>query len=227
MKKAFTLVELLVVVSIISIVTIFSMSSFMRFIDEKEIESGIIIFKDDIKSLDKKIKNKEILDYKIEFSTWTKYKIIENNFDLDKYLTIDSIYWTWEIKLQNAETSDKFYIKIYEDGQKKVFSWWLTEYNLKINDNFDYKITWYLSWTKIKELNTITIKNLEKDEKTLILYKLTDTKIPEIAFSDKIFLENISWKKSFLYKDWTKIDTNKINLYFEKNGKEAQTNIEF
>lgn len=212
MKKAFTLVELLVVISIIAITSIIWISSFFNFVWQQEINSKISTFEDDIKSLDKKVKNREIFDYKIVLEEWKKtYKIVENSFDLEKFIAFSGS----EIVLENAETSDNFGLKIYKWEKLSFSSWSLVKYNLTLDENYDYKIIWFFP----DEINNIKIKNFEQNEKTMFLLKLTSSNIQR----NKVMLKNILWKKFIVDNSWSNLD--KLKIIFEKDGKEWSLEI--
>ena len=93
MKKkilAFTMIELLVVVSIISIISITSINWFFNFLQDKELKTKTITILNYIWELDKKIKNNSIYDYDIKFSSSINdaYLIYENIYDNDQYVKL-------------------------------------------------------------------------------------------------------------------------------------------
>jgi Tfp pilus assembly protein PilE len=67
-KNAFTFVEILFVISIISFLTFSSVMYFNNFVDRKKIDGDIYLIKSSFEELDSKVKNNEIYDYEIKFS---------------------------------------------------------------------------------------------------------------------------------------------------------------
>jgi len=81
-KLGFTLVELLVVITIIMIITTSWTLYFFKFLDSTDLKNDISKIQSDINNFDFKIKNYEIFDYEVEFlsgSLWYTYYIIFNN----------------------------------------------------------------------------------------------------------------------------------------------------
>jgi len=147
---AFTLIELIVVISIITLISSTWIFYFLDFVQEQEISQKLYIVEDDIKQLDKQIKNYEILDYELQFNTtntWSKsYITYINNFDSENQeLTITNTTWSWIIK---AIGSWSGILRIYK--KNKLYVQKMIDRNLDYNYDFDdsqnYKIRdnkWY------------------------------------------------------------------------------------
>jgi|TARA_Y100001960_G_C14670073_1_gene825486 prepilin-type N-terminal cleavage/methylation domain-containing protein len=67
--KAFTLIELIVVSSIMVLISATSVFYFIDFIHLQETEQKVQLLEMDMKKYDQSIKNKEIYDYTMEFNT--------------------------------------------------------------------------------------------------------------------------------------------------------------
>ena len=183
-NKGFTLIELLIVIAIIAIMSVIWISSFSRQIDSFRNQKILWNILWDIRSLDNKVANKDIFDYKIQFLKDKKYYIIsENTFDIDYSLEFDDS-GSWKIEFSWA-TSWSWIIKYYKNY--KFQKWEEIAYDSSLTWTFDvewyYKINWSFSW---ETLNTLYIKyySTQKDNE----FKLK---------SNNCIITNILWKKTF------------------------------
>jgi prepilin-type N-terminal cleavage/methylation domain-containing protein len=209
-KKAFSLIELIIVSSILVIVSSSGVIYFTDFIDNLALKKTISIIWNNFETLDKKIDRKEIFDYELYLSGWTNYYTSsENIFDSDVSIEISSLNldnWIWEIKFNRA-SSWTGVIKYYKGYKfKKLeqlnYNWSFTGNFL---DPFSYKIEWSFSWKTVNSINF----NYFDDKKLIRLVKIDTNKDNNI---DSIVIKNILWKKTF----WND-NVNKITLTFENN----------
>lgn len=221
-KIAFTMIELLVVVSIISIISITAINWFFNFLQNKELvlkANEISLY---IDNLDKKIKNHEIYDYNviIDSSINNSFITYENIYDTNQNIilnyninnnqwTINLIWLAWEL----------WNLIIYKE-KKLYFSDNLISNSTNINfeEAYNYKILSTLSWTtQINKLNSIDLIRFDKESSLLKLIKISEN----IWTNDlwKIEIKNIWWKKEF-YNSWILLNKNEIYLYFENKWKE-------
>lgn len=225
MKKkiiAFTMIELLVVVSIISIVSITSINWFFNFLQNKEINLKANEISLYIDSLDKKVKNHEIYDYNIIIDSSINNSFIsyENIYDSSKkvILNYDNINNSWSINLIWA-TWEVWNKNIYKD--KKLFSYESILSNntwVILEKNYNYKIISTLSWTTdITKLNNIDLIRFDKESSLLKLIKISS----DLWTNDiwNLEIKNIWWKKEF-YNSWILLNKNEVYLYFENKWKE-------
>jgi len=221
-KKAFTLIELLLVITIIIIVTASWTFYFFKFLDSKNINSNIEIIKNNLWNIDKKVIDYEIFDYELVFkigSFWYIYYL--NKFDNinTQSINFDFNTWTWVISTNATAT---WWIRILKIFKKyKLFK----EYILDSKDIYTgsfinseyYKITWNLYW---KELNSIHIKyyienNVFKEKENYLILDSINTKIDKTGSScSKLIIDNIWWKKTILC--WN-TPVNKAYLFFSQN----------
>lgn len=226
MKKkiiAFTMIELLVVVSIISIISVTSINWFFNFLQNKELNLKANEVSLYIDWLDKKIKNHEIYDYNILINTSINSSFIsyENMYDTDKnvLLNYESSNNSWSLSL-TWSSWELWNLSMYKD--KKLFYSnniiWTIVNNLIFEDEYNYKIISTLSGTTdINKLNTIDLIRFDKENSLLKILKVTtDTWSIDIW---NIEIKNIWWKKEF-YNSWSILDKNEIYLYFENKWKE-------
>lgn len=225
MKKkiiAFTMIELLVVVSIISIISVTSINWFFNFLQNKELNLKANEVSLYIDSLDKKVKNHEIYDYNIIIDSSINNSFIsyENIYDTNQniILNYDSNNNSWTINL-NWLTWELWNLIMYKD-KKLFFSdnlLWSTS-NTVFEKNYNYKIMSTLSWvTDITKLNTIDLIRFDKESTLLKLLKISS----DLWTNDiwKLEIKNIWWKKEF-YNSWSMLNKNEVYLYFENKWKE-------
>jgi prepilin-type N-terminal cleavage/methylation domain-containing protein len=67
--KAFTLIELIIVITIITFITTSSVFYFLDFVKNQEIKQRIEVIENNIKQLDSDIKKYKIFDYELLFNT--------------------------------------------------------------------------------------------------------------------------------------------------------------
>lgn len=141
MKKiinAFTFIEVLFVITIISFLSVSAISYFNNFVDTKKLDTDLYMIRDSIDKLDLKVKNKEIYDYEINFSGSNYlYKLNQSVNPIKTIFSIDEITkeftmtsgltytWSWDIKIYNEE---KLLSKKTLD-LKETFTWKMDLYN--------------------------------------------------------------------------------------------------
>ena len=204
--KAFSLVELIIVSSILIIVSSSGVLYFSDFIDDLTFKKTINSINDNFETLDNKINKKEIFDYEIYLSWWTDYySSSENIFDLNTFIEFNELNnWIWKFSF-NWATSWTGNIKLYKDYKfikNDIINYdWSFTWNL---DNINkYKITWSFSWNT---LNTINF-NYFDNKKFIKLIKIMSGSVN----LDSIIIKNILWKKKF----WDNDLNEKIILVFE------------
>lgn len=226
MKKkiiAFTMIELLVVVSIISIISVTSINWFFNFLQNKELNLKANEVSLYIDSLDKKVKNHEIYDYNIIIDSSINNSFIsyENIYDTSKNMIMnyDNINNSWTLNLiwSNWEAWN---LNIYKD--KKLLFWNIifleTLGNINLDVNYNYKFVSTLSGTTdITKLNTIELIRFDKESSLLKLLKVSSDLWTSNIW--KLEIRNIWWKKEF-YNSWSLLNKNEVYLYFENKWKE-------
>ena len=221
--KAFTLIELIIVITIITFITTSSVFYFLDFVKNQEIKQRIEIIENNIKQLDSDIKKYKIFDYELSFNTWNfswAYIIYLNKFDNKYNQTIDFNTTTWSWIIITNTSSWTWIIKIFK--KQKLFI--AKEYDSSSNFEFDfnkadfYKIKATLSWETLNDINInyFSDDNINPSKNNnLDLIKISETKDWSDIWNIKI--KNIWWKK--IITDWTN-KYNKIYLLFENNWKQ-------
>jgi len=226
--KAFTLIELIIVISIITLITTSSVFYFLDFVNNQEIKQKIQLIENDLLELDKEVKNYKTFDYQLEMDTSTlswKYIVYKNIFDLNntqKILFNNSNSFTWTIRT-SWDSSFTWTLKLYKD--LKLFlntsKTWSVDYNFNFNEKQKYKMLWTLSWEVLNEidLNYYSINNLNPNTgNTINLTEINTQEDKNWSNIDKLIITNIGWDKKFY--SWSISTTNKISenqlyLFFE------------
>lgn len=207
-KYAFSLVELIVVSSILIIISSSGMIYFTDFIDDLAFNKMIIKVWDNFKDLDKKIDRKEIFDYELYLSGWINYYISsENIFDLKtsiKFNNLNSWIWYLSFSWSNSWTGVIKYYSNYKFKKEEIINWTWT-FTWSFDNPTNYKIEWSFSW---ETLNTMYFNYFEKN-KYIKLLSIHDGS----NYLNSIVIKNILWKKTF----WNNNSLDKITLTFEDN----------
>ncbi len=223
--KAFSLVELLVVITIIAIISASWLMYFTDFANNLKIRNAIYEIKGDLEGLDNKINNKKLFDYEIYFEINSLYYYdYKNNFDLNyrqKLVSLDSNTWIWNIKIDWA-SSWTWRIKYYRDykfkKEEEISYNWTFSWNFKKYKN--NLIEWYFLWEKLNsiDINYFSINNIDLETQDYIVLVWINTKQDKSGASyNKIIIKNILWKKEFYDNSLNEIATEKIYLFFENN----------
>ena len=229
-KKAFSLIELIVVISIITITTSSWVFYFFDYVKNQEISQKLTKIEDEIIYLDNQIKNFEIYDYEVNFNTsntWSKlFTIYKNIFDSkNQKINIINESWSWIIKTYPNSWSGT--IKIYKNNKLYINNEInrSIDYTFNFNEEEKYKIKWTLSWETLNEieLNYYSEENVILNNKNKInLIKISEDKNSLDLWN--LSFKNIWWIKKF-YTNWTEITSNEIYLLFENNWKEKHIKI--
>lgn len=228
-KNAFTFVEILFVISIISFLTFSSVMYFNNFVDRKKIDGDIYLIKSSFEELDSKVKNNEIYDYEIKFSGKLYYLLRLNqvinptkinfsmnedtkNFNMTTNLTNPGI---WDIKTYIV---DKV-LDVKSIDQQGVFTWTLNQYS-------SYNIYSTLDWGEDKLwIFYFSLDNLSSSWITTN-FAHANTKLDKTwAQSHNFILKNVNNKFKFYSgsTEWKNID--EVYLFFEKNWIEKHIKI--
>ncbi len=227
-RSAFTLIELIVVITIIVVITTSWVFYFLDFVKTQGIKQKLIIIEDNIKKLDKKVKNYEIFDYNLKFntsSTWSKLYITSiNSFDtISQTLEIINSSWSWEIKVISATWT--WTIKIYKNNKMFLYEEkdWLSDTYFNFNSSKNYKIESIHSWEILNEisLDYFSEENIYPDNNNFLeLVEINTKKDKSWNNYSSITITNIWWNKNI----WN--NENEIFLFFENNWIESFIKID-
>ena len=228
LNKAFTLVELLVVTTIITLLSVWSVFYFLDFVKNQEIIQKVMLIEDNFDDLDKQIKDYKIFDYQLIFNTWSLsnlYVTYINNFDIpyNQDITFSSTTWIWIIET-NWLSSQEWKIKLFKKNKLFLFETKAgnDNYSFVFNKENYYKTTWTLSWEILNEIhiNYFSEDNIYPEKNnSLILYDINIKEDKSWTQISELEITNIWWVKKF-YDEWVEFLSNEVYLFFENNWKE-------
>lgn len=232
--SAFTLVELIMVMAIISIVSVFSFSYFWDFSSKQAINEDLSNINTSIKKFDIDVRNMKIYDYKMIFSSWSFYYTTYTNyqnqdyrqiFDFDKNTYSGTLSATWNF----VYTWANFNYSIYSDTKKILTNNMpiTSKYTFLLSDEKNWQINSSISGAIVNDIYL----NFYSQENTSIDSNLSSKLILDKIYkgSDKtwelsqLIIENINNKKFIKDQNGQIID--KAFLFFERAWKEISLEI--
>ncbi|PZM86739.1 hypothetical protein DLH72_00175 [Candidatus Gracilibacteria bacterium] len=227
-NKGFTFIELLIVITIIGIVGIFSVGSFVNFYKNKEFTSKINNLEIFLKKEDLKVKNKEVFDYEIKFEKSRSFFVVYEDIFEEKGLKLNfknnsQISLKANNELENILDNKKIITDIYKNGRfiKQIK---LEKNNLKIDykentedkreklieENKNYEFKFYLE--NKEKLNNLIINKFDLEE-NLLLKDISDSKEKINSFNNLKIINIFNEKKILLDGNETK----EAYLFFESS----------
>lgn len=214
----FTFIEILVVISILAIVSAFSISSFNKGFERQSLKSEINIFADTIKNLDNEIWV-SITDYNIYLLTGSYYYYYTNNLykNTIQYISFTSMSgtsFTWTIQTNDTVKTDmdlQIYFNTKKINATSVSSTGAFLYNISTKWKYEFR-----SFIGELSLNPIS---LEFFSKTDIKKPIDVTSIKDDLWNTYtwVILKNNLWKKTFTTMTGMIINQ-KLNINFEMIG---------
>jgi prepilin-type N-terminal cleavage/methylation domain-containing protein len=219
LKSGFTFVELIVVISIISLLSVNSVFYFNDFIWKQELSYDISKLESTIKDLDADVKNQKSFDYNLNFkknSYW--YYISQNSIwnDIKQEVTFDTISWVGIINL-NPSSIEIWEIKVYKWHKKieQITKNWSENINIQINDTIH--VLWTLSWSTLNKLS-LSYFDVDKESETKNTF-IIDILDKNMVSQNSLTIQNISWNKVY---NWNlPILETPVYIIFEKNWIES------
>jgi len=228
-SNAFTLVEIMFVIAIITFLSVSGVNYFNTFINEKKIETDNFIIDNKLRELDLKIKNKEIYDYEASFS-WEKdyllYKFNQSTREANSTLSIDKLTksfvlslnltetWSWEIKVFNK---NKFLYSRLID-QSKNFTGYLNKHQ-----SYDF-ISDFSIWQENLWILYFSEENLNSSWLTTNFIEANTEPDKSWLKTNDFILKNINSKKYF-YSGSFLLNNKEIYLFFEKGWYEKSIKL--
>lgn len=214
----FTFIEILVVISILAIVSAFSISSFNKGFERQSLKSEINIFADTIKNLDNDI-SVNITDYNLYLLTGSYYYYFTNNLYKNttqsiSFTSMSGSSFTWTIKTNDIVKNDMD-LQIYFNTKK------INTTSISSTGSFFYNIL-----TKWKYEFRSSIGELSLNPISLEFFSKTDIKKPIDVTSIKdelwntytwVIIKNNLWKKVFTTMNGLVIN-DKLDINFEMIG---------
>jgi len=222
--KAFTFIELLVVSAILVLIAGSSVFYFFRFLDSSRLNNWVNDFKDYLESLDKKVRDKDILDYKLFLKKNSLYSYAYfNTLNLDNLLiftwAINYETWSWKLELYPNWTSTwAFKIEVYANNKflKDYFISWDSSFDYSFSKFKNYKVSWTYSWQILNFVNIRYFSKLNLDHKKQNYLRLIKIDTDKSSDLDQIFIQNILWRKKFSDNN----NSNILKLTFDFNWKQ-------
>ena len=213
-KKAFTFIEIIVSITIISLISISGTFYFHDFIWKQELVVCIDAFNSTYKELNNDVKTQKIFDYKLDIQRNSYgYTVSKNNIWLENIQvpTFDTKNNSWSIYLNPADTNI-WEIKFYKDLKKieQITKNWSDNITFNIDDFSTIQSS--LSWSPLNTLIFYYLNFLAPLEKDVYILDIIDN---NGLSQDSLTIENINWKKIF-YNNLIPLDS-PIYLLFEKN----------
>lgn len=212
--KGFTFIELIVSITIITLIWTSGMFYFHDFIWKQELSIHIKSFKNTLSELDYKVKNQDIFDYTIDLNKNTYWYTISQNEIGSNYLqetNFDTLNNSWTVNIiQN--TSDIWEIKVYQWMKKieQITRNWSDVVSLELNKNTFIKSS--LSGSK---LNLISFNYFLNDSK-IKTFTVLDILDSNMNSYNSLKIKNISWKKTYFHNS-SQINNLPIIILFEQN----------
>lgn len=217
-KNWFTLIELLIVVTIIAIMWTFSFLSFGNFFDKYEYASYQKRIDNYLDIEDFNVKNNASSSYEITFlSGSTGYTVSKNFFKPTNFVNLNNFdFSTLSWSFSTSAVWDIYYNNDYWNWNV-VTSYFSGSSQISLKEDYNWSskinILFTLNWAN---LNNYDIVFFELD----ILRWDTVTSISSLSGAslyDKVIYRNILWKKEILW-DWTPLD--EVYIILEKWSKE-------
>ena len=218
----FSFAELIIVVSIVTIVSWVWIFSFVKNFDRQNLNTELSYFDSILKQLNGKIWNKST-DFDLYLKKDLKYfYFYENSLHKNKNQTLSINNYTWTIK-SNDSMPNPMMINYYFNDKKKntdlISSTW--SYDFDFSNFWNYKVTSSINWENLNEVNLYYFRQswLNKD---LVL--------SDIVWSDNtsyswIIVKNYMWGNKIITDlNWNTI-TNKITLKFLNNSQESSLEL--
>lgn len=155
-KLGFTFIEILVAISILSIVSIFALSWFSRNFEIQSLNEELAFFQDTLKNIEKDVW-KNITDYEIFINQGEIYYYTTNkNYSENTQTILDFKSYTWII--QTSTWSD--FLRIFSDNMliTSYSGSQIYEYNFSPKTN--YKIETSNTWKKLNSLYIYHYKSI-------------------------------------------------------------------
>lgn len=227
-KFAFTFIEIMVVISIISIVSFTSVFYFNDFIDSQEIKGILHNFSSQVELFDAETEQGKIYDYEVFLWKGSFFAYSLNNYKKERVFFSNLNYNSSNISLKvNWGAWNPWSLKIYGDEkiQENQYLDITNIYTKDISKFKNYSFDSSLSWEIVNELwiSYYSIDNISnKEEKKVILSFINSeenkggTSFSWVIIKNKNNIKEIFW-------DGQKLE--KIFLFFRRWEKESYLEI--
>lgn len=227
-KRAFTFIEIIVVVSIMAVVSVSSVFYFDRFIQSQTTKSVITSFSSEIDFLDSQIQQGKIYDYEISLGVGKFFTYSFDNYKKERAYFFNTDYSSWRIDLKTNITnpSTGWSLRIYGNEKiqeiKDIKAIDTTNTLLKYKKNtFTSSFSWSTWNTLVSEY--YSQDNLFLGEEKNITLSSINTQQDKLGQSFTwIILKNKDSKKEIFWSG-TKLET--VFLFFKRGEFETYLEI--
>ncbi|MDA7494800.1 type II secretion system GspH family protein [Candidatus Gracilibacteria bacterium] len=215
-KNAFTFVEIIVSISIVSLIGFSGVFYFQDFIGKQNILTHIQQFENTIDELDNEIKKQEVFDYTIVINPESAgYLISKNNIGTEykQSLTYNDNTQTGTLDI-DPPVDNIWEMKIYENHKKSIHNTVSGLESIDVEMKENTRVVSVLSGAILNELQFNYFEREQINENTSI--QIIDIQDNTNTSIDTLEIENISGRKNYSYNN---IDlTTPIYIIFEYNG---------
>lgn len=229
-NKAFTLIELIIVISIIILLSWSWVFYFTNYIDQVKIDSNISMIREEFNSFDEQINDRSIYYYELNLkkdsyvyifyknssNTWLNLRF-DNNFDYK--------FASWTLRLiPTTAISYNLSLSLYSDNkyQYNKFLSWSDSVDFSFNNTYmSNNIVSYLSWNKMNDVYVnyfIKPRSLDNSQDFIYLTSINQKQDKTWKSYDNLIIKNILWQK-ILSSSGDILD--EVFLFFEYNSKES------
>jgi len=229
-NKAFTLIELIIVISIIILLSWSWVFYFTNYIDQVKIDSNISMIREEFNSFDEQINDRSIYYYELNLkkdsyvyifyknssNTWLNLRF-DNNFDYK--------FASWTLRLiPTIAISYNWSLSLYSDNkyQYNKFLSWSDSVDFSFNNTYmSNNIVSYLSWNKMNDVYVnyfIKPRSLDNSQDFIYLTSINQKQDKTWKSYDNLIIKNILWQK-ILSSSGDILD--EVFLFFEYNSKES------
>lgn len=234
MRKAFTFVEVMVSILIMSFLTVVWISSFQNYFSSQDMRLIWVRFNEIIKWLDLDIKTWKLSSYKLTAMTWWTAVIVEKNFYRVPELILftwvfDLKYLSWSLNTKNISTWT-WLVKTYLDNKHAnsyVLNWSWDTLSLSFSWILDFDNMDIISSVSSVPTNSFEIFSIAPEDWTQD-WKIK-AEIDSLSWSslfDSIEIENVLWSKRMHWYIWTtSSDIQDISVFISKASKDYEFKI--
>lgn len=214
-KQWFTFIEIIVSITIISLISISSTFYYFDFIWKQELIIYMNDFNKTYKTLNNKVKKQEIFDYTLSINKNSNWYIVSENkigLDIIQIANFDTANNSWTIQL-SPPLDDIWEIKFY-DWQKKIkqiTQSWLNEITFQIVNNST--IISSLSWSILNNINFYYLNNTNNSDNNISILDIIDNQWESHNFLN---INNLNW--NIIFNNNIKTINWPISILFQKNG---------
>lgn len=212
-KIWFSIIEIIIVVSIMTIIWFFWVSRFNSLLWEQNLELELANFNNFIESLDDSLW-KNNTDYSLFLYTWSNFYHYYTNLQYKKWnVNIYINSYTWKLKL-NTDLTWNWQNLIYFNNKLIKTDFIASSWSIDLNiyNKWKYKVSWNIGDDYFNDVYVDYFSDLDRESNI----KLIDIIYNTTSHTWIIIKNNLSWKKRY-YNILGDEILDEISLKFESN----------